>query len=303
MSELSPPAFDCRLLPESPSETVGVFDSGFGGLSVVCELLHRKAPFRIFYIADQANAPYGNRSLEHIRGWSEGISRFLIDCGVRLIVLACNSASAASLYSLREQFPGVAFVGMEPAVKPAAAHSARRRIGVIATAATLKGAPFRQVVKRFAGGHVVVARACPELVRLVESGASRPSPDDERVVGRAIQPLLAAGIDQLVLGCSHFSFIRESIARIAGPEVDIVDPSEAVARQTIRVAACCGINPCRGPVTGHLVTTGSPVRFAEVARSLVGASWAVGGAHWSVQTAKSLIDKSPLVSVDSGEAP
>ena len=215
---------------------VGVFDSGVGGLSVVREIMALLPAQPIIYLADQAHAPYGQRPLTEIRALSEGIARFLLAEGAGVIVIACNTASAAALHGLREQFPTVPFVGMEPAVKPAVEHTRSGHVGVIATAATFQGELFASLLDRYAGRVAIHTQICPELVPLVEAG-ELDSPRTRGAVTQYLAPLLAAGIDQLVLGCTHYPFLRPLIEEIAGAGVAVIDPAPAVARQTGRVLA------------------------------------------------------------------
>ena len=156
---------------------VGVFDSGVGGLSVAREIMALLPTQPIIYLADQAHAPYGQRPLTEIRALSEGIARFLLAEGAGVIVIACNTASAAALHGLREQFPAVPFVGMEPAVKPAVEHTRSGHVGVIATAATFQGELFASLLDRYAGRVAIHTQICPELVPLVEAGElNSPAP-------------------------------------------------------------------------------------------------------------------------------
>lgn len=240
--------------------TIGVFDSGIGGLSVLGEI-KRLAPGRpIIYLADQAWMPYGERSLEEVRARSETMTRLLLDRGAGLIVVACNSASAAALHTLREAFPAVPFVGMEPAVKPAAERTRRGIVGVLATDATFQGALYSSVVDRHATGVTLVEQACPGLAGAVEEG----SVDDiERFLDRYLTPLLDAGVDTIVLGCTHYSFLTSTIRTRAGDGVQVIDPAPAVARQALRLAT--------GPETaGRTVylTTGDPDRFRNQIEAL-----------------------------------
>ena len=215
---------------------VGVFDSGVGGLSVAREIMALLPAQPIIYLADQAHAPYGQRPLTEIRALSEGIARFLLAEGAGVIVIACNTASAAALHGLREQFPAVPFVGMEPAVKPAVEHTRTGQVGVIATAATFQGELFASLLDRYAGRVAIHTQICPELVPLVEAG-ELDSPRARGAVAQYLAPLLAAGIDQLVLGCTHYPFLRPLIEEMAGAGVAVIDPAPAVARQTGRVLA------------------------------------------------------------------
>ena len=262
------------------SSIIGVFDSGVGGLSVVRELLAQLPGQPIIYLADQANAPYGQRDLAEIRRLAEEITRFLLAQGAGIIVVACNTASAAALHWLRSQRPDVPFVGMEPAVKPAAQRTRTRHIGVIATAATFQGELFASLRDRFATDVVVHTQVCPDLVPLVEAG-ELDSPRTRAAVAGYLAPLLAQGIDELVLGCTHYPFLRPVIEAAAGPHIEIIDPAPAVARQVRRVLAQ------RGGLADGLMraehrfyTTGQPDRFAAALRQLIGVEAPVLQARW-----------------------
>ncbi len=253
---------------------IGVLDSGVGGLSILRELRAQLPAEDVIYVADQAHIPYGTRPIEQVRTFTVGVARFLIEQGVKLIVVACNTASAAALYRLRELFPQLPFVGMEPAVKPAARDTRTGVIGVIATETTFQGELYASVVGRFAQGVRVETRACPEFVRLAEAGDTQ-SPQAHQAVRQCLQPLLAAGIDQLVLGCTHFPFLKETIQAETGPDVTIVDPSPAVARQAGRVLEGRGaLNPADVPGRVIYYTSGQPDRFRAVLGALLGAECA-----------------------------
>ncbi|MFN2196534.1 MAG: glutamate racemase [Anaerolineales bacterium] len=218
------------------SNLIGVFDSGVGGLSILREI-HRQLPGAdLLYIADQAHVPYGARSLAQVRGFSEAITRFLLSQGAGLIVVACNTASAAALHTLRQSFPEVPFVGMEPAVKPAAETTRTGKVGVLATPATFQGALYASVVERFGGGVTLLQDTCPGLVGQIEAGQLNGL-ETRRILEKALAPMLAAGIDTIVLGCTHYPFAASLIGELAGPGVRIIDPSPAVARQTGRMLA------------------------------------------------------------------
>jgi glutamate racemase len=213
---------------------IGIFDSGIGGLSVWREVV-RLLPYEsTLYFADQAHIPYGPRPLEEVRRYAVEITRFLLAQGAKIIVVACNTASGAALYHLRETFPQTKFVGMEPAVKPAAERSQRGSIGVIATPATLQGELFRRLSERFAQQVTLETQVCPGLVEYVEAG-NLTGPDVEALLHRYLDPMVEAGIDQLVLGCTHYPFLSAAIQRVVGPNVSLVDPAPAVARQVKRV--------------------------------------------------------------------
>jgi glutamate racemase len=263
--------------PTSPAP-IGVFDSGVGGLSVWREIVRQLPHEDTLYVADQAHIPYGPRPLAEVRGYAEGITHFLLERGARVIVVACNTASGAALHSLRATFPRVPFVGMEPAVKPAAECTRSRVIGVIATPATFQGDLFQSLVTRFAGDVDLRVRACPDLVGIVEAGAL-DTPETEAHLRQHLAPMLDAGVDQLVLGCTHFPFLRDAIQRVAGPGVALIDPAPAVARQVRRVLARqSGHDGAKG--THRFYTTGDPARLAAMAERLVDYKGPVDGVAW-----------------------
>lgn len=254
--------------PGGAPTPVGVFDSGVGGLSVLRALWSELPDVPFIYFADQAHVPYGARSLEEVRRFATHITRFLIAAGAREIVVACNTASAAALHALRSAFPEIAFIGMEPAVKPAAESTRNGVVGVLATPATFQGALYASVIERFAHGVTVLQAAPPGLVEQIEKGAL-DAPATLSILRAALQPMLAAGIDTLVLGCTHFPFVIPQIEQIVGPQVRVIDPAPAIARQVRRVLTQRGRLAAGAGVTAqtHYITTGDPQdlkRFLEV---------------------------------------
>jgi glutamate racemase len=243
---------------------IGVFDSGVGGLSVLVEIRRLLPSADLLYFADQGRAPYGVRTLEEVGAMAGEVSQWLIDHGAELIAIACNTASAAALHDLRAQHPELPFVGMEPAVKPAALNTSTGVIGVLATAATFQGELFASVVQRHAAGARVLTSACPTWVELVEAGEI-DGPGTRREVERCVARLIEGGADTLVLGCTHFSFLVPVLEQVVGPEVSIVDPGPAVARQVKRVAG-----HARGERRMTLATSGDPERLEKSARGLAG---------------------------------
>lgn len=213
---------------------IGVMDSGIGGLAVLREMQRQLPHEHLLYLADQAHLPYGPRSLEEIQGFTENIARYFMAQGVKLIVIACNTASAAALKHVRRVFPEMPFVGMEPAVRPAARDTRTGTIGVIATAATFQGELYASLIDRFAHDVNVITRACPEFVTLAERGAPW-TPADYQQVQDILAGMRTAHADQLVIGCTHFTFLNPLIQQAMGAHVTIVDPAPAVARQVERV--------------------------------------------------------------------
>jgi glutamate racemase len=253
-----------------------VLDSGVGGLSVLREI-HRLLPDHpTLYVADQFHLPYGSRDAAQISVFVEAIARFLIQRGAAIIVIACNAASAASLYHLRAQYPHVPFVGMEPAVKPAAQATKTGVIGVLTTRATADGPLYRRVLERYASNIRVITQVAPELVRIVEEN-SQHTPSSREIIRLHIQPLLDAGADQIALACTHFPFLMDVIQEMVGPDVRLIDPGPAVARQAARVW------PARLPVVpaeNLYYTSGSPGQFQAMLSTLIGVDALVEGVCW-----------------------
>ncbi len=255
---------------------IGVLDSGFGGLSILHELQKLLPHEDFIFFADQGHVPYGEKSLAQVQAYVEGITRFFLSADehltlspVKLIVIACNTASAAALHHSREMFPFIQFVGMEPAVKPAAQHTQTGHIGVLATRATFQGELYASLIDRFARNIEVHTRACPDFVMLVERGG--PYDDsDYRLVRQQLTPLVEANIDQIVLGCTHFPFLTPLIQAAVGPSVQIVDPSPAVANQTHRVLHTAHALTTRTN-TGNTIyiTSGDPTPFRQQVQTLM----------------------------------
>ena len=213
---------------------LGIFDSGIGGLSVLREVKRQLPGEELIYIADQAHVPYGNRSRGEVLGFSEGIVRCLIQQGAKLVIVACNTASAVALEELRRKFPFLPFVGMEPAVKPAAAETNTGVVGVLATPATFQGDLYASTVERFARGVKILQDTCPGLVNQIEAGRIA-APETRKILQRALLPMLEEGVDEIVMGCTHYPFVIPLIKEIVGSEVEVIDPAPAVARQAGRL--------------------------------------------------------------------
>ncbi len=213
---------------------IGIFDSGVGGLSVL-RAIHEQMPAEnLIYFGDQGHVPYGARPMEEIQKFSEGITRFLLYQDSKIIVVACNTASAAALKTLREKFTDVSFVGMEPAVKPAAEATQTGKVGVLATPATFQGALYASVVERFGADVELFQNTCPGLVSQIENGELDTQRTRE-ILEDALQPMLKKNIDTVVLGCTHYPFVIPLIEQIVGENVRVIDPAPSVARQTQRL--------------------------------------------------------------------
>jgi len=210
---------------------IGVFDSGVGGLSVAREIKSLMPYEDILYIGDNANVPYGPRPKEQIIDLSSAISEYLIHEHAKIIVVACNTASGAALYSLREKFPKISFVGMEPAIKPASASTHTGVIGVLATPNTFSGELYASTLHRFAVDKRVLEDPCLGLVQQVENG-ELDSLFTREILNRSLAPMLEAGADTIVIGCTHYPFVLSLIREIVGENVVLINPAPAVARQT-----------------------------------------------------------------------
>ncbi len=259
---------------------IGLFDSGVGGLSVL-RAIHQHLPNEhLIFFADQQHVPYGPRPIVQVREFSEAITRFLLAEGAKMIVVACNTASAAALYHLRATFPAVPFVGMEPAVKPAAQSTHSGVVGVLATPATFQGALYASVLERFANGVLVLQDTCPGLVSQIEQD-ELDSPHTRQILETALQPMLAAGIDSVVMGCTHYPFVIPLIQEIVGPQVKVIDPAPAVARQTGRLLETHGLrnlDPSIGRV--RYITSGEATRLEALLPRLVDESAKVETIKW-----------------------
>lgn len=251
------------------SGPIGLFDSGVGGLSVWREVARLLPHEDLVYLADQAHCPYGPRPATEICSLSLRAVDSLLQHDAKIIVVACNTASAAALETLRTRYPTIPFVGMEPAIKPAAADSRAQKIGVLATPATLTGSLFAHTRERLENVQIVTETA-EGLVEKIEAG-ELDAPETIAIVRRAIEPLCAAGVDEIVLGCTHYPFVAPLIRQIAGPTVRLQDPSAAVARQVERILDARGWrnDPAH---TAHwsFYTSGAPEAFARVMRKLIG---------------------------------
>ena len=252
----------------SDNRPIGIFDSGVGGLSVWREIAAHLPHEDTLYFADQIHIPYGPRSLAQIRSFSEAITGYLIDRGCKLIVVACNAASAAALKHLRATFPETPFVGMEPAVKPAAEQTHTGVVGVLATPATFQGELFASVVERFANGVRLVKEICPGLVQQVEAGRL-DTPDTLAMLDRFLKPIRDANADKIVLACTHYPFVIDSIRSLA-PGIDVIDPAPAIARQVNRVLCERGLAATSERIGQHrFITSGDRARFRSTVAALV----------------------------------
>ena len=214
---------------------IGVFDSGVGGLSVWQEIVKILPHESIVYLADNAHCPYGPRPEAEIIALCEKNVDFLLSHHCKLIVVACNTATAAAIEALRSKYD-IPFVGMEPAIKPAALHSRTGKIGVLATQGTLNGKLFKTTSDKYARHLEVQVQIGHGLVEVVETGKAT-SEEAEHLLRKYLEPMLENGVDQIVLGCTHYPFLLPLIRKISGNRVNIIDPAGAVARQAQRILA------------------------------------------------------------------
>jgi glutamate racemase len=214
------------------TRTIGVFDSGVGGLSVLRHIRAALPEARLIYVADSGHAPYGDKSPSYIERRSLAVARFLLEQGAEAIVIACNTATAAAVGLLRSHF-SIPIVGMEPAVKPAVAATRSGVVGVLATTGTLESARFAALLEKYAGTVKIVTQGCPGLVEQIERG-NLAGEEPRALLKRYLAPLLEQGADTLILGCTHYPFLAPLIAELAGPDIALVDTGAAVARQLVR---------------------------------------------------------------------
>ena len=249
------------------SKLIGMFDSGVGGLSVL-RALHAAMPrTALCYIADSAHAPYGERPVAEVLVRSSIITQHLVSRGATGIVVACNTATAIAIDHLRARWPKLPIVGIEPGLKPAIAATRNRRVGVMATTATLASAPFARLAAAQADGAFVLLQPCPGLAQQIETG-DLDAPELIALVRRFCEPLLSAEVDTVVLGCTHYPLIAAHIQAALGPQVTLVDTACAVARQSAQRFGssldACGLGAA-DPAGIKLLSTGDAAALQRLA--------------------------------------
>jgi len=271
-------------MDSKPDSPIGIFDSGVGGLSVLRAIRKQTPNENILYFGDQGHIPYGPRPMDQIRDFSEATTNFLLQRDAKIIVVACNTASAAALKFLRGKFPLVQFVGMEPAVKPAAEQTRTGKVGVLATPATFQGELYASVVERFANGVELVQNTCSGLVQQIERGNLNGS-ETRKILQDALTPMLEQNIDTVVLGCTHYPFVIPLIQEIVGENVRVIDPAPAVARQVERLLEASGRrrkSSARGIV--EVFTSGDPAALKSMLPILSGEEVEVRRVEWLSDT-------------------
>lgn len=252
---------------------IGVFDSGLGGLSVLAAIARAMPRADLAYVADTAHVPYGNKPDAFIRSRVVALGEHLVGEGCGMLVVACNTATVAAVRALRERFPALPIVGVEPGVKPAAAGSLTRRIAVLATEATARSERLATLVREHAQGVEVLIEACPGWATRVEALHIDDRGFADEIALR-IRPLLAAGADRIVLGCTHYSFLAPLLAPLVAGQAELVDVADAVARQCLRLAG----DAADGQAGLRLAATSQPERLRAALPAL--------GLHWLAERAR-----------------
>lgn len=258
---------------------IGIFDSGLGGLSVLAAIARQLPRADLCYVADTAHVPYGPKSDAYVRGRVLAIGQALVERGCTLIVVACNTATVAAITALREALPGIPVVGVEPGVKPAAQTSQTGCIAVLATEATSRSERLARLIREHASGVKVLIEPCPGWATRVETLTplnAQDDPDFANEVAARVRPLLAAGADRLVLGCTHYAFLTPLLTPLLTEQAELVDVADAVARQVLRQA------PAHLPQQGqlHLYATARPEQL-HAALPALGLQWLANRCHHS----------------------
>lgn len=256
---------------------IGLFDSGLGGLSVLRALRQHLPAAHLLYVADSGNAPYGERDDAFIGQRALHITDFLLTQGAQAIVVACNTATAAAVHTLRQHLPDLPIIGVEPGVKPAVALSVNKRVGVLATPSTLASAKFKRLIELHGQGAHIVPQPCPGLAKEIESG-QLDTPRLRELVATFAEPLRQAEVDTVVLGCTHYPFVAPLFQQALGPQVRILDTAEAVARQTARVSGNWTDSPTNSTFDTtfyasdltQLWSSGDPAHLSTVANNWLG---------------------------------
>lgn len=259
---------------------VGVFDSGLGGLSMMAALHEQLPGARFTYVADSANAPYGERTDAFILSRSHAISRQLVEEGADVIVVACNTATALTVHALRQAWPNMPFIGVEPGIKPAMTQSISKRVGVLATPMTLGSQKFKALVDAHARDVHLVLQPCPGLAGEIEKGLLNTA-ELQALVSRFVTPLLQASVDTIVLGCTHYPLILPLFKAQTSPDMQWVDTSSAVSQHAKRIAETLPFDRASDVLTTYqgastmplsltLKTTGDPAHLQKVARLWLG---------------------------------
>jgi glutamate racemase len=251
-----------------PDRPIGIFDSGVGGLSVACEVQRALPSEHIVYVADAAHCPYGDRAPAEVRARALAVGAYLERRGVKLLVVACNTATGAALEHLRSRL-SIGVIGLEPAVKTGARLTRNGRVGVMATVGTLASPRFARLVETQAVGVRVIPQPCPGLADLIERGELEGSTLEQRLLELTAQ-LREADVDTVVLGCTHYPFIRRALAGVLGPRIVLVDSGAAIARRATQLLSTGGLLRPSGPGSLTVLSTGESSALSAVVRRLLG---------------------------------
>jgi glutamate racemase len=252
----------------SPADPVGVFDSGVGGLTLLADIRALLPGENLLYVADSGHAPYGDKPQHVIIERSLAVTGFLLDQGAKAVAVACNTATSAAVRALRARFTAP-IVAMEPAIKPAVASSRTRVIGVLATTQTVAGDNIARLTERFGSGSNILLQSCPGLVERVEA-CDLQGPHTRALVERYVRPLVERGADTLVLGCTHYPFLTPLIEEIAGPQVTVINPGPAVARELRRRLDIANLLNTDGTGSVRYWSSGDPAKVAAAISKLQG---------------------------------
>ncbi len=266
---------------------IGIFDSGLGGLSVAARVLDTLPNERIIYFADNAHVPYGEKPMDVIRGYALEITQFLINKGAKAVVMACNMSSAIALETAQERFPEIPIIGMiEPGARAALSVANGKPIGVLATTGTINNGAYTRTINRLDAGCKVVGQACPKFVPLVESGQAE-SEDAEAAARMYVAPLLSESCSTIILGCTHYPFLRKAIKVAAGLGVAIVDPADEVTRTLAGILAKLGKTSEVLASPHEFYTSGDTDGFASIGSAFLGRNIdAVQHAEWGIDLGK-----------------
>lgn len=255
------------------NQPIGVFDSGIGGLTVVHQLMHQLPHESIIYFGDTARVPYGPKSAETVRRYALQIGEWLVTQGVKVVVVACNTATAHALTALRETLPVPVIGVIGPGARAALAATTGNSVGVIGTAGTIASGAYERALKALSPSLQVHTKACPLLVPLVEEGWTE-HPATQLIVNEYLEPLLAAGIDTLVLGCTHYPLLAGALAQEAGPNVRLIDSARETAAETARLLQKNGWERPHGSADAkpnyRFVASDAPDHFLTLGRRFLG---------------------------------
>lgn len=230
--------------PNSSSQAIGIFDSGIGGLSIA-KCIHTQMPHEsLIYVADTRYAPYGDKSTAFIQQRVHQIADWFVEQKVKAIVIACNTATVNAIASLRESI-AIPIIGVEPAIKPAAAQSKTKKVGILVTRATANNARFLALINQFKNGSEILVQPCPGLVELIEHG-QKDSPACQQLLQQYLQPLLLQKVDTIVLGCTHYPLVIDDIRQFCGPSITIMETAQPVTEQLARKLNAHQLNADKG---------------------------------------------------------